>query len=176
MGEQGDGRGPAARQGGLRGFFTSLPGILTGVAALLTAVVGLLTFLNQGGEDGPPDEWVGRVNQLCLTAADRIDAIQLALTPEGAPQWSLFYADHSEVMERLVEEFKQVPPPAGQESLAADLIDLWSQSAQRFLVASIAASETRQNAEAEAAYGHIIRAGRMAAGVGAVACTDLPKD
>src|SRR5688572_4859641 len=91
---------------------------MTAVAALLTAVVGLLVFLQGDDGDGPPNRfWVEQANRACIRVAEAFEAAKttwLQLTPQGFPDWSARNANYSEAMDRLVEDFKQPPSPAGQ--------------------------------------------------------------
>jgi hypothetical protein len=157
-------------------FFTTLPGIMTAVAALLTAVVGLLVFLRGNDGDGPPDRfWVEQANRACIRVAEALEAAnttRLQLTPEGLPDWSARNANYSEALDQLVEDFKQLPSPAGQEEKVSDIIELWRQSSDRFLAASFAEGDGRVPHE-EAGFRVLLRGGDLAASLGAVACRDV---
>ena len=158
------------------GFFTTLPGIITAVAALLSAVVGLLVFLRGDEGDGPPDRfWVEQANRGCIRLAEAFDAAnttRLQLTPQGLPDWSARNANYSDALDHLVEDFKQLPSPAGQEEKVSDIIDLWRQSSDRFLAASFAEGEGRVPHE-EAGFRVLLRGGKLAASLGPVACRDV---
>ena len=139
-------------------------------------------FLQGDDGDGPPDRfWVEQANRACIRVAEAFDAAnttRLQLTPQGFPDWSARNANYSEAMDRLVEDFKQPPSPAGQEEKVSDIIDLWRQSSDRFLAASFAEGEevtpgpTRVPHE-EAGFRFLLRGGELAASLGAVACRDV---
>ena len=63
----------------------------------------------------------------CIRLAEAFDAAnttRLQLTPQGFPDWSARNANYSDALDQLVEDFKQLPSPAGQEEKVSDIIDL----------------------------------------------------
>jgi hypothetical protein len=166
-------KGGGVRKAG--SFFTSLPGIMTGVAALLTAVVGLLTFLGgRDGQEGSEDGfWADQARPACIAAAERIEGIDLQFTAQGEPDYSTWYEDYSIAVDSLVDDLKQLPPPANGEAKASEIIDLWLETSQSFRLASFADSVPERNTHADAGFGSLLRGGEIAATLGAVACRDL---
>jgi len=171
--DKGDKRG-AARP--VASFFTTLPGILTGVAALLTAALGLLTFLRAndgGGSNGELRSWVRLLNDSCQTYRERVDTLQIEMTPEGGFDYQQFYEDYSGAIDSLVEDVTDDPPPEGQEERVKTIVGAWREASDQLFSASFVDTERERRSREAAASKSLERGGDMAADLGAVVCEDL---